>query len=81
MCLDRMGAVTGAGRATLVREFLVEALPQFSDLARALELASEKNIDAFKVLTQTVNSVTAQNNQLSLDIRKSHRAARRNKQR
>ena len=75
--LDRMGAVTGAGRATIVREFLTDAVPHLSELARALELAHGKNLDAFKVMTQVVRDVTAQSDQLVLDIRKANRAARR----
>lgn len=79
--LDRMGAVTGAGRATIVREFLIDAVPHLSELARALELAHSKNLDAFKVMTKVVRDVAAQSDQLVLDIRRSTRAARRKKKR
>ncbi|MBT9161333.1 MAG: hypothetical protein DDT26_02638 [Dehalococcoidia bacterium] len=78
--LDRMGAVTGAGRATIVREFLTEAVPHLSELARALEMAQGKNLDAFNLLVQTVNNALSQGDQLVLDIRKANRAARRKKQ-
>ena len=75
--LDRMAKVTGMGRATIVREWLVEALPGLNEMARALELASQKNMDAFKVLADTLHDSARQSDQLVLDIRKSRRKAMR----
>ena len=53
--LDRMGKVTGAGRATIVREWLIEASPKLGEFARALEMASKKNVDAFGVMAKVLN--------------------------
>jgi hypothetical protein len=72
--LDRIGAVTGAGRATLIREWLIEAEGGFTDIAKALELARDKNMDAFKVLADTMRQSANQSEQLELDIRKTRRA-------
>lgn len=75
--LDRMGKATGAGRATIIREWLIEGLPQLQELARAIELASRKNIDAFKVLSDTLHSTARDADQLVLDIKRTRRAAMR----
>ena len=75
--LDRMGKATGAGRATIIREWLIEGLPQLEGLARAIELASQKNIDAFKVMADTLNDAARASDQLVLDIKKQRRAAMR----
>jgi hypothetical protein len=75
--LDRIGAVTGAGRATLIREFLMEAESGFAEMAHALELAKANNLDAFKVLAKTIRNTSRDAEQLSLDIRARGRAMRR----
>lgn len=79
--LDRMGKVTGAGRATIVREWLIEAAPQLDEMARAMELASKKNIDAFKVIGDTLNELSQQSGQLSLDVKRERRKAMRKRAR
>lgn len=75
--LDRMGKVTGAGRATIIREWLIEGLPQLDGVAKALELASQKNLDAFKIMTDTLTAAAREADQLSLDMKKQRRAAMR----
>lgn len=75
--LDRMGKVTGAGRATIIREWLTEAAPQLAEMARAMELASQKNIDAFKVIGDTLSELSESSGQMSLDIKRTRRAAMR----
>lgn len=77
--LDRMGAVTGAGRATIIREWLVEASPQLAEMARALEMAQQKNVDAFKVIADGMRSTSNAASQLEMDLRKQRRAAMRKK--
>lgn len=77
--LDRIGAVTGAGRATLIREFLSEGEGAFAEMARALELASQKNVEAFDVLAKTMRDTTQKSEQLALDIKASKRRAMRRK--
>lgn len=77
--LDRIGAVTGTGRATILREFILEALPGLVEIAQALELAQAKNMDAFSVLAKTIDKTVADAQQLSLDIKRSRRQMRRKK--
>jgi hypothetical protein len=79
--LDRMGAVTGAGRATIVREWLIEALPAMLELTKAVELASQKNIDAFLVMGNVLRELSSQTGQMHLDIQKTRKAAMRKKKR
>lgn len=75
--IDRMAKVTKAGRASIIREFLVEARPGLDDMAEALELAASKNMDAFKVLSKTLDASIEQSQQLSLDIKRTSRRMRR----
>ena len=76
--LDRLGAVTGAGRATIIREWLQEAGPQLAEMATALERAQQGNVDAaMKVLGRAMDTITGQSEQLSLDIKRDRRAAMR----
>lgn len=75
--LDRMSGVTKAGRASIIREFLIEAHPGLQDIAQALELAAAKNMDAFKVLSKTLDESVQQSQQLSLDIKRTSRRMRR----
>jgi predicted DNA-binding protein len=77
--LDRMGKVTGTGRATIVREWLSEALPQLQQMAHALELAQKKNLDAFQVLADSLEETARNADQLSLDIKRTRRKAMRKK--
>lgn len=77
--LDRMGKVTGAGRATIIREWLIEGAPMFAEMARAMELASSKNIDAFKVIGSVLGDMSEQSAQMSLDMKNRRRAAMRKK--
>lgn len=78
--LDRLGKVTGAGRATIVREWLIEGAPMFAEMARAAELASQKNVDALKVMGDVLRSAVADGEQLELQIRRERRAAMRKRQ-
>ena len=75
--LDRLGKATGAGRATIIREWLTDALPQLEVMAQAVELASKKNIDAFKVIGDTLADMSAQTGQMALDIKAHRRKAMR----
>lgn len=76
--LDRLGAVTGAGRATIIREFLIEAGPQLAHMAAALEAAQRGNVDAaMRVLGRTMEQVSGQAEQLALDIKRDRRKAMR----
>lgn len=77
--LDRIANVTGAGRATLLREFICEALPGLGDMAKALEMAQQKNTDAFTVLARTLDKTVHDSQQLSLDIKRTRRRMRRKK--
>lgn len=75
--LDRIGKVTGAGRATIIREWLIEGLPQLGLVAQAVELASQKNIDAFKVMADALGQVAGEAGQMALDVKRKRRAAMR----
>lgn len=77
--LDRMGKVTGAGRATIVREWLIEAAPQLGEFARALEAPSKKNVDAFAIMAKVINETADLADQLSLNIKRDRRRAMRKK--
>ena len=77
--LDRIGAVTGAGRATLIREFLGDAEGPFGEMAKALEMASRKNVNAFDVLAKSLRDTGEQLVQLQLDIKTQKRRAMRRK--
>jgi predicted DNA-binding protein len=77
--LDRMTKVTGAGRATIIREWLIGFTPELAGMTQALELASKKNIDAFKVMGDVLNNASMEAGQLSLDMKNKRRAAMRKK--
>lgn len=79
--LDRMAKLTGAGRATFIREWLIEGLPMFEELATAMELASQQNIDAFKVMAKSLEQASNITGQMSLEMKKSRRAAMRKRNR
>lgn len=79
--LDRMTAVSGAGRATLIREWLIDSAPSLNELVKAMEMASQNNIDAFKVIGNTLRELNALTGQMELDIRKSRKSAMRKRKR
>jgi hypothetical protein len=73
--LDRIGASTGAGRASIIREWLLGALPALVGVAKALEAASVSQTKAFQVLEDTLNRTTDQA-QAALDLGRPGRAMR-----
>lgn len=75
--LDRLAKASGTGRATVIREWLIEGLPQFADLATAVEMAQQKNIDAFKVVSKTLRELGTMVDQTELDLKVHRRAAMR----
>lgn len=77
--LDRIGAATGAGRATVIREWLTEAEPGLVSMAEALEMAARNNIDAFKLLADSMRQIGQQSEQLELEMRTKRRAMLRGK--
>lgn len=77
--LDRIGAATGTGRATMLREVVIEGLPGLREMAHALELAQKKNIDSFRVMAKVIGNVSDQAEQLQLDIKRTSRRMRRKK--
>jgi hypothetical protein len=79
--LDRMGKHSGAGRATIIREWLIEGLPHLELLADAMEMAAKKNIDAFKVMSDTLKDLTNDADQMQLEIKSARRAAMRKRKR
>jgi len=75
--LDRMGSITGHGRATIIREWLSDSLPNLNKLADAIELAHRKNIDGFAVMAETLQAMAGEADQLAMDFRAKRRAAQR----
>lgn len=75
--LDRMEAVTGAGRATIIREWLEGMLPMLNDAAKALEIAAERKGDAFAILERSMREVGQMVHQTEMEIRTARRRARR----
>jgi predicted DNA-binding protein len=78
--LDRMTAVTGSGRATIIREILEDAAPGLAQMATALEEAHRGNVDsALRTLGRTLQENTVTSEQMSLDIARTRRRAARRK--
>ncbi len=75
--LDRIAGVTGVGRASFIREILTDGLPQFEQMAHALELAQNKNVDTYRVMAQSVRDLAAQTDQLALEIKTDRRRVMR----
>lgn len=78
--LDRLAAITGTGRATVLREWLLEGLPMFVQMADALEQAKAGQRDALELMANALQEAAGEVNQASLDLRENkrlgHRAAR-----
>ena len=79
--LDRLGKVTGAGRATIIRELLIEGYPMFAEIARAAEMAHNKNVDALKVMGDVLREASSAADQLQLEMKTKRRAAMRKRDR
>lgn len=75
--LGRLGALTGTGKASFVRQWLIQMQPQLVEMVRALELAHSGNLDAFTVMSKAVRSAVAQGEQAELELQKVRRSARR----
>ena len=75
--LDRISKYTGTGRATILREVLVEGQAGLEAIAQAVELAANRKLDAFTVLADSLEKSVEQASQLEFDIRKQRRAMMR----
>ncbi len=75
--LDCMGKYTGAGRAMIIRELLLEGRSGLKSMVDVLELAVFKNVDAFGVIVDVMRQVSNDAGQLELDIRKQRCVAMR----
>lgn len=78
--VDLMAKAGGVGRATLIKDLLHGMAPSMVEMARATELAKSKQIDALKVISDHLSQVSAQADQLNLDIRKKRRASMRKRE-
>ena len=78
--VDRMAKAGGVGRATLIKDLVTGMVPSMIEMARAIELAKSKQIDAMKVVSDHLTAVASQADQLSLDIRKKRRASMRKRE-
>lgn len=82
--LDRIGAASGAGRATVIREWLVQGLPMFEQMAEALEGIKAGNMDALSVFADLLQEASSTGNQASLEARhlsRTHRVPHRKRSR
>lgn len=79
--LDRISAATGAGRARIVREWLVDAAPMLEGVADALELAKHNQDEALKRVGQVMAAVSETSSQMTLDIKATRRRERRKRDR
>lgn len=79
--IDRMGAVTGMGRATVVRQWMEAASPAMLEVAKGLELAQENNLDAYLLLANQIGSIAQDAGQISLDLKNTRRRLMRKKKR
>lgn len=77
--LDRIGSTTGIGRASYIREMLMQSLPTFEAMAQALDQAYAQNLDAFNTLTKAVDEVRTRSDQIGLDLKSKHRRMARKK--
>lgn len=77
--LDRICAVTGHGRATVIRGWMEEGLPQFEQVADALELIQKSPADSLKSMAKSMRETAAQAEQMELDIKTQRRALMRRK--
>lgn len=75
--LDRMGRITGAGKATLIKGWLEGMKPQLKQLLRALELAEQQNVDAVEAATDVLQKLAEDSSQMTLDLEKKGRSLRR----
>lgn len=75
--IDRIGRVTGTGRASLIREWLEGMDSGIQAMAHALELAQKNNLDAFTVMASTMKDAIAQGEQAQLDLGRKRRAIMR----
>ncbi len=75
--IDRMCDASGVGRATFIRELMVGMEGHIHALAESVELAKQNNLDAFSKLSKTMRDLSDNNQQMQLDIKRTHRAAMR----
>lgn len=75
--LGRLGDLAGTGKASFVRQWLVQMQPQLVEMVRALEMAQAGNLDALTVMAKAVRGAVAQGEQAELQLTKVRRAARR----
>lgn len=75
--IDRMGGVTGMGRATIVRQWMEAAAPAMLDVAKSLELAQQNDLDAYRVLAKQIGGLANDAGQIALDLKNKRRALMR----
>ena len=77
--LDRIAKATSTGRATMVREVLIDGLPGLTEMAHALELAQKKNSDGFKLLAKGIGELAQEASQMEVEFKRTHRRMARKK--
>lgn len=77
--LGRISAVTGAGKASFVREWLIEALPVLDGLALSMEQAKNGNLEVFDSLARVMREGRQVLDQTELDFKRTRRRVARRK--
>jgi len=75
--LGRLSAASGAGKASFVREWLIEALPVLDQLATSMEQAKAGNLDVFDSLARVMREGREQFDQVEMDLTRTRRRVAR----
>lgn len=75
--LERIAKAAGTGKASFVREWLLSMAPQLADMARALEMAKEGQMDGLAVMAKSLRSAVKGGEQAELELRQVRAMARR----
>lgn len=77
--IEDLAAATGQSFASIVSEFMDEAAPSFGDIAKAIQLAKKKPVQALDIMAERLAVATQQAAQIGLDLVESRK--RHNKRR
>ena len=75
--LQRVADAAGTGKASFVREWLLGAQPALVEMAQALEMAREGNIDGLSLMSKTMRRALDQGEQAQLELGKVRAIARK----
>lgn len=75
--LERLSSLAGASMGGLCGELLQDAMPALEAMAKALELARDKNADAFEVLAKLLAEAQVKSGEVQLDMLEAKSSIRR----